>query len=73
VNNIVVTHADNVRSGSRTAKTRREHAAYTSCGFCLDGDHAECERPVRTERTVRQTWTYPAEYIVTECCCEATS
>jgi hypothetical protein len=40
------------------------------CGFCLDGDHAECERPVRTRQVVRQTWLYPAEYVVTECCCE---
>ncbi len=40
------------------------------CAFCLGDEHAECERPVRTREVVRQTWTHPAEYVVTECCCE---
>ena len=38
--------------------------------FCLGDEHAECESPVRTREVVRQTWTHPAEYVVTECCCE---
>jgi hypothetical protein len=39
------------------------------CPACLADEHAECERPVSTEQVVRQTWTHPAEYVVTECCC----